>query len=168
MLKKIVILLSLAGAIILLDQLTKIYVHTEFSVGESVEVMSGFFDLTYVRNMGAAFGFLRNANEVFRKAFFLSITPLAMILILGILYSTKEEDNLQICSLSLIFAGAVGNYLDRIRFGYVIDFLDFHFKHRWHYPAFNVADISIVTGVFVLIGLTFYEDYINKKEGKKA
>jgi len=163
-LKKIVILLSLAGAIILLDQVTKIYIHTEFSVGQSVQIIQGFFDFTYVRNTGAAFGFLRNANEVFRTAFFLSITPLAMIMILGILYTTKEEDNIQICSLSLIFAGAVGNYLDRIRLGYVIDFLDFYYQPKdWHYPAFNVADIAIVVGVFTLIILTLKEEYHLKK-----
>lgn len=155
MVKKIVILVCFLGTIVLLDQLTKVYVHTEFDLGQSVPVVSGFFNITYVRNTGAAFGFMRSAQPLLRKVFFLSITPIAMILILGIMNSTPERDTIQLCALSSIFAGALGNYLDRLRYGFVVDFLDFHLGHQWHYPAFNVADMAIVCGVFTLIVLNF-------------
>ena len=152
--RKYFILLALSGAIVALDQAVKMYVHTEFRLGESVTVIHDFFNLTYVRNPGAAFGFLRDAPETFRTIFFLSVPPAVMLIILAMLYTTPNENKLQTFALSCVFGGAIGNYIDRIRFGYVVDFLDFHFKNLYTYPAFNVADIAIVTGVgFIMLEL---------------
>lgn len=152
--KKYLFLVVISGAIIALDQLTKIYVHTHFILGESVDVLSNFFNITYVRNLGAAFGFLSESHPVFREIFFLSMPPIALLIILALLRTVKENDNLQICALSMIFGGAIGNYIDRLRFGYVIDFLDFYYK-KYSWPAFNVADMAIVSGVSLLIFLMF-------------
>ena len=149
--KKYLSLLSIAGAVIALDQATKLYVHTRFHLSESVTVISNYFDLTYVRNYGAAFGILSNAAPTFRDIFFLSMPPIALLIILFILKGVAESDRLQISGLSLVFGGAIGNYIDRIRFRYVIDFLDFHIHGKYSWPAFNVADSAIVVGVGVLL-----------------
>lgn len=160
--RKYLILATLAGAIVALDQATKMYVHTQFRLGESFVVIPDFFQLTYVRNLGAAFGILADAPETFRSLFFLLLPPLAMLLILHIVRGTPLKEKGQIVALSLVFGGALGNYIDRLRFGYVVDFLDMHWKHKYVWPAFNVADIAIVTGVSVLalyMVIQIFQDY---------
>ena len=81
--------------------------------------------------------------------------PIAMVIITAMLRGVENSDRWQVFALSLIFGGAVGNYIDRLRFGYVVDFLDFHYKDAWTYPAFNVADscICVAAGMFVLSSL---------------
>jgi len=159
--KKYLWLLAISGVLIALDQLTKVYVHTHFHLGESVVVIPNFFNFTYVRNFGAAFGFLAESHPSFRELFFLSMPPIALVIILGILRGVKDDDTKQIIALSSIFGGAIGNYIDRLRFRYVIDFLDFHFINKWSWPAFNIADMAIVGGVCLLLLLMFIE---KKKE----
>ncbi len=164
--RKYLVLATVAGAIVALDQLIKIYVHANFNLGESVPVVQDIFHITYVRNTGAAFGFFRNAAETFRTIFFLSMPPIAMIIILKMLQGVEDHDRWQIFSLSLIFGGAIGNYIDRLRFGYVIDFLDFHYGEAWSYPAFNIADSAIVSGVCILLLLMFLQSRALKKAAK--
>lgn len=133
-----------------IDQITKQAILDRFVLGESVEVISGLFSLTYVRNKGAAFGFLHSAPESFREPFFLAV-PILAIFILGYLYyQLKGEEKLSAWALSLILSGAAGNLIDRVRFGYVVDFLDFYLVQWGHWPAFNVADMAIVIGVSLL------------------
>ncbi|MBL7668843.1 MAG: signal peptidase II [Bdellovibrionaceae bacterium] len=158
--KRYLFLLVISGILISLDQLTKLYVHTHFRLGESWGVFPSFFNITYVRNYGAAFGFLAESHPTFREVFFLAMPPIALAIIIAILRTVKDDDWRQIVSLSLIFGGAIGNYIDRIRFRYVIDFLDFHLKNTYSWPAFNVADSAIVVGVGILL-LTL------AREGKK-
>lgn len=149
--RKYVLLICFAGLLIALDQLTKIYIHTEFQLHESKAVIENFFHITYVRNFGAAFGFLSQAAPLFREIFFLSMPPVACLIILYILLGTAEEDTKQVLSLSAIFGGAIGNYIDRLQYRYVIDFLDFHFYNKYSWPAFNIADMAIVCGVISLL-----------------
>lgn len=154
--KKYLLLMSITGLLLSLDQLTKLYVHTQFQLHESLPVIANFFNITYVRNFGAAFGFLSQAPAIFREAFFLMIPPTACLIILYILRGVKNEDTKQVLALSFIFAGALGNYMDRLQFRYVIDFIDFQYgKFSW--PAFNIADMAIVGGVVFLIYLMFKE-----------
>jgi signal peptidase II len=148
---KYLLLASIGGVIISLDQLTKTYIHTHFALGESLTVIKNFFDITYVKNPGAAFGILAAANPAFRETFFAVIPLIAMTVIIGLLRTTDDNQKLTIFSLSLVFGGAIGNYIDRLRFKYVIDFLYFHIKEIYYYPAFNVADSAIVVGVTILI-----------------
>lgn len=162
--KKYIWLVIISGILVALDQLVKVYVHTHFHLGESVVVIPNFFNLTYVRNFGAAFGFLAESHPSFREIFFLSMPPIALIIILGILRGVKDDDTKQIIALSSIFGGAIGNYIDRVRFRYVIDFLDFHLYNRWSWPAFNIADMAIVGGVGLLLLLMFLENKKMKKE----
>ncbi len=165
---KFLILISIAAASVCIDQMSKLYVHTQMMLGESIPVINDLFSVTYVRNLGAAFGFLSDAHPSFRGIFFLALPPVAMLAILLLLNSHKDEEKAQIMALAAIFGGALGNYIDRVRFGYVIDFIDFHYKNNYHYPAFNVADISIVCGVIVLFFTIFFEYLEERKQLKSA
>ncbi|MBC7419590.1 MAG: signal peptidase II [Bdellovibrio sp.] len=149
--RKYLLLITLTCLLVALDQLTKLYVHTQFQLHESRVIIDNFFHLTYVRNFGAAFGFLSQTPPVFREIFFLMMPPLACLIILYIMREIDDNDSRQILSLSSIFAGALGNYLDRLQFRYVIDFLDFHFYGKYSWPAFNIADMAIVFGVAFLM-----------------
>jgi signal peptidase II len=155
--KKYVILAAVSAFLIALDQLTKMYIHTHFQLGDSVAVVPGYFNITYVRNFGAAFGFLAESHPGFREIFFLSMPPFALLIILLIMRSVSEKDFPQILALSAVFGGAIGNYIDRLRFRYVIDFLDFHIQSTYSWPAFNVADTAIVCGVGLLLILMLFE-----------
>jgi signal peptidase II len=152
---KFLLLAAISGALITADQAVKIYVHTHFMLHESIEVIPGFFSLTYVQNPGAAFGFLADSNPAFREIFFLSMPPIALLIILAILRTVPDWDRWTIVSLSMVFGGAIGNYIDRLRFRYVIDFLDFHIQRKFVWPAFNIADMAIVGGVAILLYLEF-------------
>jgi len=165
---KYLLLATISGAIITLDQVVKMYIHTHFSLHESIEVVRSFFNLTYVRNEGAAFGFLAELPPVAREMFFLSMPPIALLIIIAILRNVAERDRWTIVSLSMVFGGAIGNYIDRLRFRYVVDFLDFYITldaksfppKIYHWPAFNIADMAIVCGVGVLIFLEFTKERI--------
>lgn len=160
---KLIYLLTITGVLVAFDQLTKIYVQSKFYLGESISVIEGFFNLTYVQNPGAAFGFLARSPEYFRENFFLIIPPLAMGIIVYFLKTVKSNDRIQILALSLVFGGALGNYIDRLRVRYVIDFLDFHLNHKYSYPAFNIADSAIVCGIILLFFISF-----RKENGKES
>jgi signal peptidase II len=148
--KKYILFLAITGLVVLLDQLTKGWIIATMRLHDAYPVIDGFFNIIYVRNPGAAFGFLAGASPLFRSVFFLSVTLAAILLILHYLRQTRIEEIFLVLALALILAGAVGNLIDRIRFGEVIDFLDVYVgAHHW--PAFNVADASITTGASVLV-----------------
>ena len=133
--------------ILAFDQATKVLVDTTFRLYESVPVIPGFFHLTYVRNKGAAFGLL--SDSAVRIPFFISVSIIAMLCIFWYISRVRDDQKLAIVSLSLVFSGALGNLIDRIRLGEVIDFLDV-FWRSYHWPAFNVADSAITIGVTLL------------------
>lgn len=155
--KRYLILVVVAIFIIILDQFTKMAVHLNFQLGESSPILPGLFNITYVRNFGAAFGFLAQSHPAFREIFFLAMPPLALLIILIILRGVSDRDFPQIIALSSVFGGAIGNYIDRLRFRYVIDFLDFHWREKYTWPAFNIADVAIVGGVAMLLLLMLLE-----------
>jgi signal peptidase II len=166
--RKYVILAAVAGFIVALDQLIKMYIHTHYQLGESTPLLPGYFNITYVRNFGAAFGFLGDSHPAFREMFFLAMPPAALIIILLIMRGVAESDKFQLLALSSVFGGAIGNYIDRLRFRYVIDFLDFHILEKYTWPAFNVADMAIVGGVGLLLLLMFREEQNKKKLEARA
>lgn len=157
LLKKYWILGLTVVVILVLDQWTKHLVHTRFRWGESVAIIESFFALTYVRNSGAAFGLLHRAPAWFRDPFFIIVPIVALVVIVVLFVKLKEDQKLTALALSLILGGAVGNLIDRIRFGYVIDFLDFHYKEVYHWPAFNVADSAIVVGVGIMFAQSLFQ-----------
>lgn len=161
--KKFLYLIVITCLVVALDQLTKMYITMNFRLHESFPVIKDIFHITYVRNTGAAFGIFRDANITFRTIFFLSLPPIAMLVIFFLLKASPDKDKIQNLALSMVFAGALGNYIDRLRFQYVIDFLDFHYKQVWSYPAFNVADMSIVCGV-ILLFIFMIKDEMNKSK----
>ncbi len=146
---------------ILIDQITKIAVDRSMQLFDSIPIVEHFFHLTYVRNRGAAFSFLSNAS--WRLPFFISVSIIAAIVILVAFQKMRDDQKLAHTSLALIFSGAVGNLIDRIRLGEVIDFLDAHW-YRHHWPAFNVADSLICVGVFLLAIDMLLEEKRLKKE----
>jgi len=149
------ILAIISVVIIALDQATKLYVDANFRLHESMPVIRGFFNLTYVRNKGAAFGIL--ADNAVRIPFFITVSIVAMLGILWYINRIRNDQKLAVFSLSLVFAGACGNLIDRVRLGEVIDFLDV-FWQRYHWPAFNVADSAITVGVTLLLIDMWRED----------
>jgi len=146
-LQKLAPWLGLAAAIVAVDQLSKIAVERVFSYGD-VHPVTGFFNLVLTYNKGAAFSFLAGASG-WQKQFLTAVGILASLFILYLLarHGTQKLFSL---ALALILGGAVGNLIDRIAYGHVIDFLDFHWR-GWHWPAFNVADSAIVGGAALLI-----------------
>lgn len=139
-----------AAVIVVLDQITKSAVIARFSLHETLEIIPGLFNLVYVMNPGAAFGFLADASPTFRYVFFIGVTIAAAGLIVYYLVKSNPRNRLLAGSLTLIFGGAVGNLIDRIRFGAVVDFLDVYLGAS-HWPAFNVADSSITVGAVLMI-----------------
>lgn len=135
--------------VVCLDQATKAWILANMRLYEGFPVIEGFFNIVHVRNPGAAFGFLAGAAPVFRQVFFIAVTIAAIACILYYLRSTGEGETLSRVALSLILAGALGNLIDRIRFGEVIDFLDLYLG-SYHWPAFNVADSAISVGAVLL------------------
>jgi len=148
--KKYIILFATVAMVVLSDFITKAYISSSMSLHESFAVISGFLNITYVRNPGAAFSFLADAPAIFRSIFFMSVTVIAIILVLYYIAKSKIEEPLMIFSLSLILSGAVGNLIDRMQFGEVIDFIDVYIS-SYHWPAFNVADSAITVGAFIMI-----------------
>ena len=148
-------LLIPALSVIILDQITKALILRGFSLHEHAPVISGFFNLVHVRNRGMAFGLMNRANSVFVFYALTAATILAVVLLLLWFYKLKEKDNRLIIGFSLIIGGALGNLIDRVRLGEVVDFLDFYIN-GYHWPAFNVADASITLGTFwVALNLIF-------------
>ena len=137
--------------VIIGDQWAKLSILEHFELGESLPLIRDFFSLTYVRNTGAAFGFLASANPSFRVPFFL-IVPIIAMVVLGFLYRDLPKDaRWRSMALGLVSGGAIGNLIDRVRLGYVVDFLDWHWKTAYYFPAFNVADSAICLGVGILL-----------------
>ena len=150
------ILLALVSAItVLLDQATKLQIMQSMRLHETIPVVPDFFSITYIRNPGAAFGILASSSNGFRLVFFGLTSLFALVLLGTILYRLKPHDWGGQFSVAAVFGGAIGNLLDRVRFGEVIDFLDVYVG-AYHWPAFNVADAAISVGVcFLAFHLAF-------------
>ncbi|WP_460035189.1 signal peptidase II [Methylothermus subterraneus] len=140
--------LGVAAVVAALDQLTKIWIAARLPLGQSVEVLP-CFRLTHVRNPGAAFSFLASASG-WQRWLFLGLAVVAAGAILVWLWRLDERKPWEGVGLALILGGAIGNFIDRARFGYVIDFLDLYYQ-SWHWPAFNLADAAITLGVALLM-----------------
>ncbi len=132
--------LLLTLLVLAVDQLSKYMIRINFQPNESLPVIGSFFHLTYVHNPGAAFGLLANKTQVF-----VGVTVLVAIIILAAYRYLPPDRPLLRLALALMLGGALGNLVDRLRFGYVVDFLDLRI-----WPVFNLADMAIVTGVIIL------------------
>lgn len=135
---------------VLLDQATKLIIDRTFPLHHSVPVIEGFFSLTYIRNTGAAFGIFSGSHESFRRPFLILFSLLAIGFIFRLLWRLSKTEKGLITALTLILGGAVGNLIDRVLYGEVIDFLDFYWS-SFHWPAFNFADSFITIGVVITL-----------------
>lgn len=138
------------------DQITKTAIFRSINPFDVHSVIPDFFNLVHVRNKGAIFGFFSNADSSFIFVLLTVFSLAALGLVVYYFIKTPVSEKLMNVSLSLILAGALGNQIDRIMRGYVIDFLDFKFW-GWHWPSFNVADSCISTGAVLLIFIFFFK-----------
>lgn len=140
----------LAIGVVILDQVTKILVLRHLPLHDSVAVIPGFFSLTHVRNPGGAFGFLAQNDSPLRHWLFLLAAVFALGMILYLYHQTPRSRPFFGFALALIFGGAIGNLIDRLRFGEVVDFLDVYVGYL-HWPTFNVADSAVTVGVIIFL-----------------
>jgi signal peptidase II len=138
---------SIIGLVLILDQATKYLVEKHIRLYETITVVPGFFNLTHVRNRGAAFGILADVPGLWRSLFFITVAIIA-VAVIGFLIRTAVE-RLQIIAFSLIAGGAVGNLIDRFRYSEVVDFIQWYVKD-YYWPSFNIADSAISVGVVLL------------------
>lgn len=139
----------LALVVLLADQVSKIWIIDNIPVWGGFEVIPGFFNIVHVLNKGAAFGFLNDNSITWQTTFFVCTALVAIGVIFYLLKDTCT-DRWSVGALGCILGGALGNLTDRIRYGFVVDFLDVYYKN-WHWPAFNIADIAICVGVALLL-----------------
>jgi len=139
-----------AGAVIVFDQITKAAILSTLPLYRSVSIVPGFFSLTHLQNPGGAFGFLATQSSQVRSVIFLLISSLAVGLIFYFYRNTPKTYPLLATGFALIFGGALGNLIDRVRYGKVVDFLDFYIGDV-HWPAFNIADSAISVGVAIFL-----------------
>jgi signal peptidase II len=155
--RKTAILLPVLALGVLLDQLTKLLVVRHLPLGARIPVIEGFFNLVHIRNPGAAFGLLADLSPNYAWLFFIGTTTLVLLVVGYLWWRLSDRDRLAALGYSFILAGALGNLIDRVRFGEVIDFLDFYLGRR-HWPAFNVADSMVCLGAGLLIWVILTED----------
>jgi len=149
--------LWLSSIVVVFDQMSKIWVDLTLELHQSIPVMPSF-SITYAHNYGAAFSFLSDAGG-WQRWFFAVLAIVVSIGIVVYLKKLKSEEKLLAVSLSLILGGAIGNIIDRVLYGYVIDFLDVYYQ-AYHWPIFNIADSAITVGV----GLMLIESFMEKEE----
>jgi signal peptidase II len=142
---------------VVLDQTTKLF--AERFLQKPLEVLP-FLDLVLVYNKGFAFGFWQNKEGLF-KIFFYYLIPIVVLTTI-VIFSLKVKDKISKFSFTLIIGGGVGNLIDRISYGKVRDFIDFHIGN-WHYPAFNIADICVTLGILIL-----FSEFLIKRKPKKV
>ena len=149
--------LWLSLLVLVLDQVSKIAVSHSMTLFESIPIMPSF-NLTHVHNQGAAFSFLSKAGG-WQRWFFAGLATIISIGLTIWLARLKSHERLLATALALILGGAIGNLIDRLLYGYVIDFLDVYYQD-WHWPAFNIADSAITLGV----GLMLLESFSNQEK----
>ena len=141
---------AVAILVVVLDQISKAMVLRWMPLFDSIVVIPGFFNLTHVHNPGGAFGFLAQNSAVWRDWLFFGAAFFALGILLYFYHRTPKSLPWLSFSLALIFGGAIGNLIDRIRFGEVVDFLDVYISHL-HWPTFNVADSAVSVGIVIFI-----------------
>ena len=152
-----------SNVLIILDQYTKSWVTTHIPQGYSMEVIKGFFSITHIRNPGVAFGLFAENDSEFKSLIFIGFSVIAILAILVFFHQAPRHRRIVHVGLIMVFSGAIGNLIDRILYQEVIDFLDF-FYNGYHWPAFNVADSCITTGVVFMFIDLFQHDQAGPTE----
>jgi len=175
--KKYLPLIILSPLVVILDQITKWVINSSMVIGEKITVLPGYFDIVHIRNRGAAFGMLSTWDSDMREFFFYGISLVALIILLVIYIRSKPSERRIQIPLAIILGGAIGNLIDRLFFGEVIDFLRFHWHNEYAnfsifgetyrillvYPSFNVADIAITCGaIYLALVILFFDSKKSK------
>ncbi|MFG1500315.1 signal peptidase II [Halobacteriovorax sp. XZX-3] len=153
--------------ILFLDQFSKGAIQSSFKLGETLTVIPGFFNLTYVKNPGVAFGMGSEFPDVVRMILFKILPVIACLWFVYLIWDSRKKSYMLCLAYSMIFAGAVGNLIDRISLDYVVDMFDFYYK-GWHFAAFNVADASISVAAGIYIVDYFLTEVRGNKKSAKA
>ena len=148
--RKYWVLLIILVGIISIDQWTKYSVQKGLPFHHAVPVIKGFFNLTHVRNPGGAFGIFGGEKGGVGSLLFVIVSLNAIGVILFFFFKTKDDEEILSLAFSLVLSGAIGNLIDRFRYGEVIDFLDFQIS-SFHWPAFNIADSAITVGIGLIL-----------------
>jgi len=156
-------MMALAAGTVIVDQVSKYLVATHLSPGDRWTVLEGWFQIRFITNPGGLFGSFRNLPDMWRVVLFSAVPLLASVGLLVFLLRTPAAQRVLRTGLALILGGAVGNLIDRLRLGHVIDFLDVYWRNH-HWPAFNVADTSICVGV----GLILLDAFMSPTKEQKA
>jgi len=141
--------LLLVAATLTLDRWTKAFIRDRFALNESISIIDGFFDITYVRNTGVAFGIFSSISSPAKSVLLSVFTACAAVVVITYSVRNPARNRLLQVALALILGGALGNLYDRLAYGYVVDFLEFYAR-SYHWPSFNIADSAISTGVALL------------------
>ncbi len=158
---------AVALTVILLDQISKLLIQATMPLGHSIPLIPDFFAIVHIMNPGAAFGLLADQAAWVRNPFFIGISLLAIGFILYYRHHRVDDHPLALLGLSLILGGAVGNLVDRLRIGMVIDFIDVHY-YQYHWPAFNVADSAITIGVSLMMLTLILEERRERDRGRAS
>jgi signal peptidase II len=151
--------------VVVCDQLTKLWILQNFALYDSTVIIPGLFNLTFLRNTGAAFGMFAGHPALFRQLFFITMAVVALVVIILMQRKLGSQNSWYTISLAFISGGAVGNLIDRIAYGSVIDFLDVYIgSHHW--PAFNIADSGITVGVCIFLITQFLEDRQERRKNQ--
>ena len=151
-------LIPISLVCLLIDQIIKVVITTNLKIADSINIITNFFRITYLQNTGAAWSILSG-----NKIVLILITIIALFLIYYFLLKNKTLKNIEYILYGILIGGILGNLIDRIRFGYVIDYLDFNFG-SYRYPVFNLADSAICIGVLFIIVIMIKESRIKKDE----
>ncbi|HEX6125497.1 MAG TPA: signal peptidase II [Pyrinomonadaceae bacterium] len=154
--------LAIAGGVFLIDQATKAWAVRRLRFGDDISVIQGFLNFAYAQNTGVAFSMLDNQGDTGRWGLSI-VAVVAAALVLYFFWRTPRSDDRILGALALLLAGIAGNVTDRLRLGFVIDFIDVQFG-SWHYPTFNVADMAICVGA----GLLILDMFLSKRKEVKA
>lgn len=146
-------IIGLSSVFLIIDILVKLFVKNNMLVNESIKVIDKFFYLTYVKNTGAAWSIFSG-----KQTFLVIVTSIVIIGLIAYLYKKKEYKKIEIIGYGLLLSGALGNLIDRILYGYVIDYLDIYI-FNYNYPVFNIADCCIVIGIVLLFISSWREEY---------
>ena len=139
---------------VVFDQSTKFWAADVLKNGDSIRIIGNFLRFTYAENRGAAFSILQD-----QRMFFLIITVIMLIFLGYIYFKTKNISNLSKLSIAMIVGGAIGNFIDRLRLGYVIDFIDVRFGSIYNFPVFNIADSFVVCGTLLMVILILFNRF---------
>ncbi len=148
--RRLMIFMAILATGLPLDQLTKVLVQLKLPLGSQVPLIPGFLNLVHVRNKGAAFGLMSSWSPDFVWLFFVAVIGLVLVVLGYLLWRLPDDHWSAALGYSLILTGALGNLIDRVRLGEVVDFIDVYWG-RYHWPAFNVADSLVCVGAAVMV-----------------